>query len=168
MVESRSSTWTSRSLRGLECGEELFGVAREFGELLLDGGEQLALVALAIFGDAPAEFVLGSGEVRRSFDGGAHRVVVVFEELVVHVAVADLAGDAAKFFEAAEDLLRRGLVGGEAPLDHGEELELGLDAAGGGAELVDGFGGGCGDSDGERGLEAFGLFAQLFHGSCGG
>jgi hypothetical protein len=94
-------------------------------------------------------------------------VVFVLEELVLHVAVADLAGDAAEFFEAAVDLLRFGFVGREA-VDHGEELELGLDAASGGAELVDGFAGGCGNSYGERRLEAFGLFAQLFYGGCKG
>jgi len=48
---------------GLEGGEESFGVARESGELLLDGCDQFALVAPAIFGDAPAEFVLSPGEV---------------------------------------------------------------------------------------------------------
>ena len=154
-------------LRGLEGGEESFGVAREFGELPLDGGEQFPLVALPIFGDALAEFVLGLGQVGGSFDRGAHGVVFVFEELVLHVAVADFAGDAAKFFEAAVDLLRGGLVGREA-LDHGEEFELGLDAAGGGAQFVDGFGGGGRNSYRQRGLQAFGLFAQLFHGGCGG
>ena len=65
------------------------------------------------------------------------------------------------------DLLRCGLVGRE-PLDHGEELELGLDAASGGAEFVDGFGGGCRNSYRQRGLKAPGLFAQLFYGGCGG
>jgi hypothetical protein len=150
---------------GLECGEELFGVAREFGEMLLDGGEELALAALTIFADSFAEFVLGLAQVGGSFDGGTQRVVFVLEELVLHVAVADPAGDAAKFFEAAVDALRCGLIGREA-FDGCEELELGLDAASGRAEFVDGLGGGGRNSYRQRGLQAFGLFAQLFHGSC--
>ena len=94
-------------------------------------------------------------------------MVFVLKKPGLHVAVTNLAGDAAQFFEAAVDLPGGGAVGGKA-FDRGEELELGLDAAGGGAQLVDGFGGWGGNSYGQRGLEAFGLFAQLFHGSCGG
>ena len=93
-------------------------------------------------------------------------MVFILEEFFLHVAVADFAGYAAKFFEAAEDVLRCGFVAREA-FDGREEFELGLDAAGGGAELVDGLGRGSGNSYGERGFEARGLFAQLFHGSCG-
>jgi hypothetical protein len=85
-------------------------------------------------------------------------VVFVLEELVLYVAIPDAAGDAAQFFEASQHFLALGFIRGEA-LDHSEEFELGLDAAGGRAELVDGFCGGSGDSYGERGFEAFGLFA---------
>jgi hypothetical protein len=99
-------------------------------------------------------------------------VVFVLEEFVLHVAVANSAGDAAQFSEAAEDLLRCGLVRrqgfGRKPLNHREEFELGLDAASGGAEFVDGFGRGSRDSYRHRGLETPGLFRELFDGTCSG
>ena len=94
-------------------------------------------------------------------------MVFVLEELVLHVAVADLAGDAPQFFEAAMDLLRGGFVGRQA-FDGREEFELGLDAAGGGAEFVNGFGAGSCNSYRQRGLEALGLFAELLQRSCSG
>ena len=50
-------------LRGLECGEEIFGVARELGKLLLDDGEEFALAAVTILGDSLAQFVLRALQV---------------------------------------------------------------------------------------------------------
>src|SRR5581483_1693604 len=122
----------------LQAGEYRFGVARELGKLLLDRSEELTLSALAILSNLLAEFGLGFVEGGGGLGGGAHRVVLVLEELLLDVAVADPAGDAAELVQAALELLGGWLPGGEAG-DHGEEGELGLDAAGGGAQLVDGF-----------------------------
>ena len=145
MAASRSSTGTSSSLAGLSAARSSSVSRASLGSCCSTAARVCARCAADPCAILLRSFSCVLRQVGGSFDRGAHRVVFVLEELVLHVAVTDSAGDAAKFFEAAEDFLRGGFVAREA-FDGGEELELGLDAAGGGAELVDGFGGGRGNS----------------------
>jgi hypothetical protein len=85
-------------------------------------------------------------------------VFLVLEELVLDVAVADAAGFAAQRGEAAENL-RGGSLPERKPLHHAEKIDLGLDAAGAGTELVNRLRRWVGDADGEGCFEPFGVLA---------
>ena len=108
------------------------------------------------FGGVVALVLQSFAEVFGFFGCGAG---LIFQEADLDVEVADNTGGLADFFEVALDFFCRFAGRGKAGQER-EEGEGGFDAAGGGAELVDGFRLGLGETEGHGGFEGGGLVSK--------
>ena len=98
----------------------------------------------------------------------SRRIVIclIFDEGTLYVEVADVAGDLAELLEEFANFVCGLFVLGQIG-DEREELELGFDAAGGGAEAVDGVLLRVGESEGNGSFEGGGVLAQCLDGVRG-
>ena len=122
----------------------------EFGLVLVEDANQIDLGLSALMLEGPAELV------GCFFCGGCG---FLFDEVDLHIDVADVSCGSAEFFQEASSLFFRLPVWWQAG-QQGEECELGFDAASAGAELVDRLWAGVGEADCDGGLEVCDLLSQ--------
>jgi hypothetical protein len=149
--------------RGGECVQQFREDVGEFVALLVENFEQV-----------PGLFAAGALEVTAEAAGFAAEGVVGrcrrvggrgfgADEIALDVDVADLAGSLAQALEQAESsallLVMRRKAG-----EHREQDELGLDAAGRGAEAMDGFRVRVGQTGEHCGVQRSRQFAEGLHG----
>jgi hypothetical protein len=149
---------------GGESLQQLREDAGEFVTLLIENLEQVFrfFIARALEVAAETAGVAAQSAVRgrRDVGGGSFGA----NEVALDIDVADLAGGLAQALEQAEGCTLLLVVRGKAG-EQGEQDELGLNAAGGGAKAMDGFGARIRQAGEHGGLQRSGQFAEGLYGA---
>ena len=146
---------------GGKCVEQFCEDVGEFVALLVEDLEQVLCLFVAPALQVAAESV--GLAVQRVVGGQRPASGFGSNQVALDIDVADLAGSVAEALEQAESFARLLVVQGNAG-EQGDQDELGLDAAGRGAEAMDGFGPRVGQAGEHCGLQRSRQFAECLQG----